>query len=39
MKQIILYLKNNENELLESPTETGKTLCLLYAILAWLNID
>lgn len=36
---VIRALKGKENALLQSPTGTGKTLCLLCATLAWLKAE
>ena len=36
---VIKALKNKDNALLQSPTGTGKTLCLLCSCLAWLKAE
>ncbi|KAL5015947.1 hypothetical protein ScPMuIL_005536 [Solemya velum] len=37
MEKVVECLKKNINGILESPTGTGKTLCLLCSSLAWLE--
>jgi len=37
MMQVIDALNKGENALLQSPSGTGKTLCLLCACFAWIN--
>jgi Rad3-related DNA helicase len=37
ISKILNSLKNKTNALLESPTGTGKTLCLLTSVFAWMN--
>lgn len=39
MKRVVVSLQSGKNALLESPTGTGKTLCLLCGSLAWLDLQ
>lgn len=36
MENVLNALSNKKHALLESPTGTGKTICLLCSTLAWL---